>query len=116
METLHTLITWSLEEALQTASSMRARGYGVRKRSSAVRYTMNKIDFTFMWLMLALGLFVLIGGFLGIGKYEVYPQIQKIEMTSLTILHFICFSLFLLIPIFLNGKERIEWYIIKSRM
>lgn len=116
METLHTLVTWSLEEALETASSMRARGYGVGKRSSAIHYKMGKKDALIMGVLFVVGLFVLISGLLGIGRYEVYPQIQKVELTTFMIFHFLCFFICSLIPLFLIAKERIEWFIIKSKM
>ena len=41
---------WSLESAIDTADSMRSRGYGCAKRTSFQRYAMTGTD----WLLLAL--------------------------------------------------------------
>ncbi len=116
METLYTLITWSLEEGLQTANSMRARGYGVRKRTSATIYELTRNDYIVMWIMAVTGVVSISGLFLGLGQYEVYPQLQKLEWTPLMMLHFLSVFIFVSIPIFLNGKVLLQWHIIRSRM
>lgn len=116
METLHTLITWSLEEALQTAKSMRARGYGIARRSSAVVYEMDRRDYVVMWLMIVTGIHILVGALYGVNQYEIYPNIPTLEWSYPIVVHLGCFLIFLLIPVVMNGKEWLHWRIIRSRM
>lgn len=116
MATLHTLVTWSLEEALMTASSMRARGYGVSKRSSAIRYSWDGRDVTILSIMAIAGTLLFIGAFGGMGQYEVYPQLQEIPFSARMLFHYSSFLIFLLIPIIVNGKVWLEWRFIRSKM
>ncbi|HHX79754.1 MAG TPA: hypothetical protein GX692_01620 [Acholeplasmataceae bacterium] len=59
LKTYTALVSWSLENALDTAISMKARGYGVAKRSSYSLYRFRKSDFLF-FLLLVLALITLI--------------------------------------------------------
>ncbi len=45
VRTFIALLAWSLENALDTASSMKARGYGLKKRSHYALYRFRKSDF-----------------------------------------------------------------------
>ncbi|WP_164931426.1 energy-coupling factor transporter transmembrane component T [Longirhabdus pacifica] len=116
METLRTLITWSLESSLQTASSMRARGYGIGKRSSAVHYVMDSRDGLVGICMSFLLVIVMCGYVYGLGTYDPYPQLQPLHLSALFLLHLLCFCLFLCIPIFVLLKERLLWHYIRSKM
>ncbi|WP_211746054.1 energy-coupling factor transporter transmembrane component T [Paenibacillus sp. Marseille-Q4541] len=116
MESLHTLISWSLEEALITASSMRARGYGVTKRSSARIYKMDNRDRIVMWIIILTGTNLIIGAWYGVNRYDIYPRLSQMTWTSLYSFHFTCFLLYLLFPLFMNGKEWLHWYLIRSKM
>ena len=44
IQNLGLVVSWSLEEAMQSASSMKSRGYNITKRTSYLRYDFNKID------------------------------------------------------------------------
>ncbi len=44
MQLLQVLLICSLEDALQTADSMQARGFGVTKRTTYIRYRMERRD------------------------------------------------------------------------
>lgn len=52
------LLTWSLEEAVQTADSMKARGYGIGKKTSYIPYKMELRDWIWLILLILLLLFV----------------------------------------------------------
>lgn len=116
METLHTLITWSLEEALETASSMRARGYGLGKRSSAVRYKMDGRDQALLWVLIITGMNISVGGVLGTNEYQVYPSLPALLWTPTLWLHLACYVVFLCVPLVLNGKEHLYWHYTRSKM
>jgi energy-coupling factor transport system permease protein len=116
MDTLHALISWSLEEALQTAGSMRARGYGVGLRSSAVVYRMERRDVFVLWVMILTGVHVMIGALYGVNRYDIYPVLQSPAWTPEVGLHLSCFVILISIPVVLNVKEWLYWRIIRSRM
>ncbi|WP_164763154.1 energy-coupling factor transporter transmembrane component T [Paenibacillus humicus] len=116
METMHTLVAWSLEESMQSAASMRSRGYGSGKRSSAVRYRMEARDWACLWLIVLLGSQIVIGRLYGVHDYEVFPRLQPLDVSLSAWVHLGCYAVFLAIPPVMNGKERLHWRIIRSRM
>ncbi len=60
MKTFSIVMTWSFENALDTADSMKSRGYGIRKRTfySVYRFTLR--DAVFLTVFLAAGILTLL--------------------------------------------------------
>lgn len=114
MQTLNILVTWSLEAALQTAVSMRARGYGLGQRSSAVIYPFEKRDLYWLIFLSLTGGASLAGAFLGYGQFEVYPHLGSFGPVMSW--HYLAVLLFLSAPIYIEGKECLQWRIIRSRI
>ncbi|WP_379132171.1 energy-coupling factor transporter transmembrane component T [Paenibacillus sp. sgz500958] len=109
MTLLKVLLTWSLEEALQTADSMKARGYGVRKRSVYGIYTIDRQDVMALALMGVSGLAIVLFSLVGYGMMEIYPRLKTpVFHWEDWVMHG-CLCLFLVIPIILEGKEMWLW-------
>lgn len=110
---LFILMTWSLEEALQTADSMKARGYGLGKRSSYYVYRYYKQDVFFLiWFSLLL-VSIVIQGVLGFGKLEIYPQLEALSLSNGDHYLFILVLLFLFTPHLIEGREYFKWHLSK---
>ncbi len=104
------LLTWSLEEAIQTADSMSARGYGLGKRSSYEAYSMERRDWILIILMGSLVAGCLAGWYFGFGTLTIYPAVESLFFGKREWICYGCFCLFLLIPVFLEGKEKLRWH------
>ncbi|MFE4713128.1 energy-coupling factor transporter transmembrane component T [Paenibacillus sp. NPDC056722] len=109
MTLLKVLLTWSLEEALQTADSMKARGYGVSKRSSYANYKMDRQDIFVLVMLVVSGLIPLLGWLQGYGTMQIYPRLKPLEYTWQEAVVYASFCLFVLIPLGLEGKEKWIW-------
>lgn len=109
MTLLKVLLTWSLEEALQTADSMKARGYGVRKRSMYTMYKLDRQDTVTLILLAGSGLITLAGWLQGYGKLQIYPRLRPVEHSWQEAVIYGVFCLFVLIPVVLEGKEKWLW-------
>lgn len=110
MQILNILITWSLEEAIITSRSMRARGYGITKaRSSYFDYEMTKND----WAVLAVIIFscgaLLFFWYQGIGYFQIYPEISPLIFDIKMISFFALSLIYLGIPIVIEGAEKLRW-------
>ena len=107
------MVTWSLESAIDTADSMRSRGYGTGKRSSFMIYTMTSLD----WGLLAafsvlLGLVVFVGD-----KTATFtPELSIARIGGWNSLGLAAYGVFLLLPTVLHIKEAIQWHISRSRI
>ena len=103
------LLTWSLEEAIQTADSMTARGYGSGKRSSYEAYTMELRDWIVILFMISSSFGCLVGWFYGFGTLTIYPEVESLILSKKEWAYYGCFCLFLLIPVYLEGREKL-WF------
>ena len=112
MTILSALTDWALEGSIVTADSMRSRGYGCARRSSYQLYRMTGRD----WLVLALeaGLALLVIGSVAAGNTEAVFT-PEITITSVGPAY-IAYWAFLLIPSVLEGKEKLQWHIILSKI
>lgn len=113
MSILFILMTWSMEEALQTADSMKARGYGLGKRSSFYIYRFYKRDFfCLIWFILLLFIFIT-QGIVGLGELEIYPQLEVLSLSNVENYLLILVLLFLFTPHFMEGREYFKWRLSK---
>ncbi len=103
------LLTWSLEEAIQTADSMKARGYGTGKRSSYIPYQLNKRDWGWLITLAFMFLICLIGGYLGYGKILIYPKLGTFHFFFLDWLVLFCMAFIYSFPLLVEGREQLRW-------
>ena len=54
MRQMSSLLEWSMEDGIETADAMKARGYGEGRRSSYQKYRFYRFDITFFIVMVIL--------------------------------------------------------------
>ncbi len=109
MTLLRVLITWSLEEALQTADSMKARGYNTGRRSHYVVYRMERRDWTVLLFLAGASAVSIAGWMRGYGTLQIYPTLAAIHFAWGDGIVFTSFCAFLLLPIYFEREERLRW-------
>ncbi|WP_339252236.1 energy-coupling factor transporter transmembrane component T [Sporosarcina sp. FSL W8-0480] len=109
MVIMQILLTWSLEEAIETADSMKARGYGLGKRSPYVPYKMTKRDKGWLMVLSILMAFCMGGGALGYGKIIIYPALGTLHLYALDWILFACMIVLVAFPLIVEGRERLNW-------
>lgn len=109
MRLLQALLGWSLEEALQTADSMKARGFGTGPRSAYAAYRMRLRDWTTVLWLTAAFLVCLTGWFYGYGRLTFYPSLEPLRLQSAEQVCYAVFLLYLGTPIIVDGKEWLRW-------
>ena len=106
---LSIMVTWALENAIDTADSMKARGYGLKGRSSFSIFTFDTRDKWVGSIMLVLFLIVT-GGVMGGLAYASYnPVIKYSAFTPLSISVYVIYLAFCLMPVFVDVAEGIKW-------
>ena len=110
------LVGWALENAIDTSTSMKARGYGLRGRSrfSIFRFTLRD---TFL-LTCGLGLMsvVMSGMLFGYFDFSFYPKIGVIGFSVAEIIIYLFFGIFSLIPFILEVTEALRWKYLISKI
>ena len=110
------LVTWSLENAVDTADSMRARGYGTAKRTSFQIYRMKTLDWILIAAMLTLAVAAAVVAAMGGAAAEFTPKLAIQPVTGIYALGFTAYCAYLFIPSALHLKEAVQWHISRSRI
>ena len=108
------VVTWSLENAIETADSMKSRGYGTKKRTAYSIYRFEDRDKTALCFLIFCGLFLLSTGLAGKLFWRYFPDIRGVVTDPLTISAEFCFMLLCAMPIFLDRKEEKVWNSLRS--
>jgi energy-coupling factor transport system permease protein len=110
------LLTWSLENAIDTAASMRARGYGIKKRT---RYSVFHIRPRDIMLSAVGGLLVLVtvtGSAMGYMEFEYYPKLGAVPASVEAVFIYFSYGLLVMLPVVIDTKERLKWRYFRSRI
>ena len=106
LRTASVLMGWSMEDSVETADSMRARGYGAKKRTTFSPFKLERHDILSLVVICGLaGLSVASILVIG-GTFMYYPYLAGIEEN---IWAYIPYGLLLFYPLILEGKERLAW-------
>lgn len=108
------LITWALENAIETADSMKARGYGLPDRSTFSLFTFEKRDGIMLSLLLILAITNVSGSFLNNNDFYFYPTFSEITFDEISILLYGSYTLLLAIPSIIELWEALKWRSLKS--
>ena len=99
------LVTWSLENAVDTADSMRARGYGLPGRSAFSIFTLTRRDKRLLAVLSLLGAIVAAGYCSGALSWRYYPSVKGAGFTPVSILCWVSYLILNLVPVILEQKE-----------
>lgn len=116
MKILSALIGWSLERAMETSASMKARGYGLAGRTNALRRAMRGEDVLFLIAVLVLGGLTLLSGVLGGLNYWFYPHISALPTGGISLMGYIAYGLLCFLPVFLEWKEWYQWHLLRKKI
>ncbi|MDF2856432.1 MAG: cobalt transporter [Neobacillus sp.] len=106
---IQTLLTYSLEEAIQTADSMKARGYGQGPRSTYDFFRFRRMDVFAIVYLLIIFAGTLFGRFSGYGYLTIYPMMESWQLSLLDARTLIFYLLFLSFPLFVEVGAMVRW-------
>lgn len=110
------MITWSLESSINTADSMKSRGYGLKGRTSYSVFRFELRDYFSVMIITFLGLFVFIGRITKILYWVYYPTLSGINLSFSSVLYFIAYAVLLLFPVIIDINEDLRWKHIQSKI
>ena len=106
---LSILVSWALEDAVITADSMRARGYGQHKRSTFSIFRFGKRDAAMMAVIAFLfgaEIFVYASGR---GTMEFYPAIITPKIDFIDVIIYVLYIALGILPAVIQIKEDLKW-------
>lgn len=105
MKILSILITWAMENGIETADSMRSRGYGLKGRTAFSIYRFTKRDLAALCFLAGSGLCVMAGGMTGRLSFRFFPGIRYGKNDALSIFCEAVYLLLCLMPIALSRLQ-----------
>lgn len=116
VQILSILITWALDNAIDTADSMKARGYGVKKRTAFSIFIFERRDGFVLTMIILLFFSNLVASFIGTTTYYFYPTFGAVKWDIASILFYISYVILLSIPLVFEIWGALKWRSLKSTM
>jgi len=106
---LSIMVTWALENAIETADSMKGRGYGLPGRTAFSIFRFDRRDaFALTYILVCSGV-VMGGAALGAYRFRYFPTIRGEWTGAPAILVFACYFALGAFPLIMNIREDIFW-------
>ncbi len=103
------MITWSLENAIETADSMKSRGYGLPGRTAFSIYRFDDRDKAALAWLAFCGFYLLTGWLAGGMAWRYYPTAQGAVVTPFTVSLQVVYLALGLTPVLLNRWAARTW-------
>lgn len=108
------MLSWSMENAIETADSMKSRGFGLKGRTAYSIYRFDRRDLTVLIIVALLGVTVSVSAITGVIDFNYYPSIKGNLTDALSLATFFLYGILMLIPTILNAWEGIKWKRLRS--
>lgn len=110
------LVGWSLEHAVETGKSMKARGGGAKRPTSYSLYRFSARDVPVLAVTLLLTAVVLAAAFSGSFDFSYYPIFRLSAFTPMAVFGYLAFAGLAFLPAVLEVTERVQWHYYKSKI
>ena len=109
MRVFMAMLSWSLENVMETSASMKARGYGMKGRShfSLFRFYANDVLLLAVCVLM-LGI-TLTGAAMGETVFFYYPRISHLNLSPFAMVIYIAFGILSFLPFIIEVKEALVW-------
>lgn len=113
---LSIMTSWALENAIDTADSMRSRGFGLAGRSSFTIYRFDSRDKKALAFLIIVISLVIFGAVRGENNIRYFPFIQIKIFSWFSMLAYISYALLCLMPVIINIWEAAKWRLLQSKI
>ena len=111
---LSIMVTWSLENAIETADSMKSRGYGLPGRTAFSIYRFDSRDQSALSWLLYCGFFLCCGAAAKGFYWRYYPTARGVPLTPMTVCLQAVYLALCLMPVILNIRADREWGVLRK--
>ncbi len=110
------LFTWALENSIDTADSMKSRGYGLTGRSTFSLYRFDRRDVSALIFLAILTVIVIAGALTGRCDISFYPAIIVPEVDLWTVIVWGAYLMLCAFPLAVEVKEVAVWKLSQSEI
>jgi len=116
LDVLSASVTWALENAVDTADSMKARGYGLHGRTTFSVFRFDSRDARALLVILSFGIYTLVGLILGAVEYYYFPILAPINISVYGISVRAAYFALLIYPVINKTLEVRKWNALRSKI
>ncbi len=113
---LSIMVTWALENAIETADSMKSRGYGLKGRTAFSIYRFDDRDKSIILWLLFCGFYLICGTITSVFDFRYFPSIRYASFNFFTLSFQLVYLMLCFTPILLNILEEKKWKAIHFTM
>lgn len=110
------LVSWSMENSIDTADAMKARGYGLHGRTNFSLFRFRKRDGILLGAMGGFTLFILFSYALGGYGFFYYPYLDQVQWSPRDILQYGAVLIFMLIPGIIEVRGKLTGKYLRSKI
>lgn len=116
LRVLSIMITRTLENSIETADSMKSRGYGQQRRTAFSIFVFDRRDAQALVCIVILGIYTLACGIMGGMYFSYFPSMTTVEPSFFTLSAFVAYFVLCIIPIIIDRREARRWKSLKSKI
>lgn len=116
VRTFNSLLTWSLENSISQADSMKARGYGLRGRTNFSLFKWNSRDYSLLVIIGGIFLVVMYLNMKNIYKFNYYPITSTFDFSIKHLMQLSIILILMILPTLVEIKENLQWRYYKSKI
>ena len=113
---LSIMVTWALENAIETADSMKSRGYGLKGRTTFSIYRFDERDKITLIYLGFCGFYLLAGTVSNAFGFLYFPRLRYVGINPVTVSFQIVYFSLCIMPVVLHRAEEKKWKAIRSKM
>lgn len=108
------MISWALENAIETADSMKSRGHGLKGRTTFSIYRFSKRDAAVLSIIIISGVILIIMSVLDVAKFRYFPSVKGNVISAPAIIYYALYFSLMIMPLAINVWEGIKWKRLRS--
>lgn len=108
------MISWALENAIETADSMKSRGHGLKGRTAFSIYRFSKRDAAVLSIIIISGIILIIMSVLDVAKFRYFPSVKGNVISAPAIIYYALYFSLMIMPLAINVWEGIKWKRLRS--
>lgn len=110
------MITWALENSIETADSMKSRGYGLPGRTAFSIYRFDKRDRKALIVIGGTGIYIIAGYVMGGLYFRYFPTMKGVEISPFSISVFVAYFILCVSPMVIELWEDRKWKQLQSKI
>lgn len=109
MRVFMAMLSWSLENSIETSASMKARGYGLKGRTNFSLFRFYPRDGILLSVCAVLLGVTVAGIITGDTAFYYYPRISELTLTPFSVTVYTAFGILSFLPFMIEVKEALKW-------